>query len=104
MTERKTDVLNLRVDPALAAEIDRIAAWKGTSASEVARDLIKFGIDVERQLEAQELRRPFGSGEIRRDLERGYLSIRAEWVNYTPQELIEMDEEREQWMSLGNRP
>jgi predicted nucleic acid-binding Zn-ribbon protein len=36
--DKKTDVLNLRLDPALAAEIQRIADWRGTSASEIARD------------------------------------------------------------------
>jgi hypothetical protein len=65
MTERKTDVLNLRLDQALASEIERIAEWRQTSVSEVARDLLAFGVAVERQLEAEELRRPYTSGSAR---------------------------------------
>lgn len=59
MTERKTDVLNLRLDPALAKEIDRIAEWRGKTVSEVARELLTFGVTVERQLEASELQSPY---------------------------------------------
>jgi hypothetical protein len=65
MTERKTDVLNLRLDPGRAREIERIAEWRGKTESEVARDLLTFGIAVERQLEAEELRRPYTSGLLR---------------------------------------
>ena len=60
MAERKTGVLNLRLDQALAREIDRIAEWRGKSASEVARDLLQYGVTVERALEAEELKRPYG--------------------------------------------
>jgi hypothetical protein len=45
--ERKTDVLNLRRDPALAGEIQPIAEWRGTSASEIARELMRHGVAVE---------------------------------------------------------
>lgn len=100
MTERKTDVLNLRVEPDLAAEIDRIAEWRGATASEIARELIKLGIRAERQLQAQELKRPYQNQRIDRDPERGYLKVDAEWVWYTPAELREMEEERDQWMGL----
>lgn len=65
MTERKTDVLNLRVDPGLVREIERIAEWRGKTMSEVARELLAFGVTVERQLEADELRRPYASGSLR---------------------------------------
>ena len=65
MTERKTDVLNLRLDPGLAREIERIAEWRGKTTSEVARELLTFGVTVERQLEADELRRPYASGSLR---------------------------------------
>jgi Ribbon-helix-helix protein, copG family len=101
MTEKKTDVLNLRVDPALAAEIDRIAAWRETSASEVARDLIKLGITVERQIEAQELKRSYPHTKIERDPERGYLKIDAEWHWYSAQEIMEHDRERDEWEYLS---
>jgi hypothetical protein len=92
MTERKTDVLNIRVDAALAAEIDRIATWRQTTASEVARDLIKLGIQVERQLEAQELKQSYGKSTIDRNPGEGYLKIDAGWVWYTLRELAERQE------------
>ena len=38
--DKKTDVMNLRLDPALAGEIQRIAEWRGTTASEIARELM----------------------------------------------------------------
>ena len=97
MTEtKKTDVLNIRMDPALAAEIQRIAEWRGTSASEVARELIRHGVAVERQLEAQELRRPYERSKVERDAERGYLKIDAEWVWYSLRELQGMEEARDE--------
>jgi len=96
--EKKTDVLNLRLDPALAAEIQRIAEWRGASASEVARELMRHGVAVERQLEAQELQRPYEHTKIDRDPESGALKIDARWVWYTPAEIAEMEEEREAWM------
>jgi hypothetical protein len=65
MTERKTDVLNLRLDPSLAREIERIAEWRGKTASEVARELLTFGVAVERQLEANELQQPYTNRRLR---------------------------------------
>ena len=65
MTERKTDVLNLRLDPSLGKEIERIAEWRGKTASEVARELLTFGVTVERQLEADELRKHYTSRGLR---------------------------------------
>ena len=67
MTEKKpaekkqplSDVLNIRVDEDLAREIERIAEWQGTSASEVARQLIRHGVEVERQAQASTLRLPY---------------------------------------------
>jgi predicted transcriptional regulator len=93
---KKTDVLNIRMDPALSSEIQRIAEWRGTSASEVARELIRHGVAVERQLEAQELRRPYEFSKIERDADRGYLKIEAEWVWYSLQELMKIQEERDE--------
>lgn len=83
MTERKTDILNVRLDPALAEEIDRIAEWRGQSASEIARELLKFGIAAERQLEAEELRRPYGSAPIDRNAENVSVLIDAKFRFYT---------------------
>jgi hypothetical protein len=65
MSERKTDVLNLRLDPSLAREIERIAEWRGKTASEVARELLTFGVTVERQLEANELQQPYTNRRLR---------------------------------------
>ena len=87
MTERKTDVLNLRLDPSLAAEIDRIAAWRGLSASEVARDLLKLGIEAERHLQAEELRRPYGSPVIDRNAENVRVVVEARYRLFTVAEM-----------------
>jgi predicted transcriptional regulator len=100
-TDKKTDVMNLRLDPGLAGEIQRIADWRGTSASEVARDLMRHGVAVERQLQAQELHRPYEHSKIERDRDRGYLKIEARWVWYTPQELAELEAERDEWLASG---
>ena len=70
-TEKKTDVMNLRLDPALAGEIQRIAEWRGTTASEIARELMRHGVAVERQLEAQELQRSYEYSKIDRDANAG---------------------------------
>ena len=99
--EKKTDVLNLRLDPALAGEIQRIAEWRGTSASEVARELLRHGITVERKLQAQELDLPYEDSKIKRDSDRGYLSVEAKWVWYTPREIMERHEEEQEWIALG---
>src|SRR4051794_5269204 len=91
-SDKKTDVMNLRLDPALAGEIQRIADWRGSSASEVARELMRHGVTVERQVQAQELQqRSYENPKIERDRERGYLKIEARWVWYTARELAEMD-------------
>jgi hypothetical protein len=87
--DKKTDVLNLRLDAPLAAEIQRIAERRGMSASEIARDLIRYGVAVERQLEAQELRRSYDSPRIDRDPTFGYLNLDARWVWYTQEELAD---------------
>ena len=98
--EKKTDVMNLRLDPALAGEIQRIAEWRGTSASEIARELMRHGVAVERQLEAQELQRSYESSKIDRDAERGYLKVEARWVWYTPRELAEREAIEDEWQSV----
>ena len=52
-------VLNLRVDEPLEAEIERIARVDGISASEAARNLLGYGVEVRRQIEASYLRLPY---------------------------------------------
>lgn len=98
--DKKTDVLNLRLDPSLAGEIQRIAEWRGTSASEIARELMRHGVAVERKLQAQELERSFDYGPIARDPDRGYLKIDARWTWYTPRELAEAHEEEQELRSV----
>src|SRR4051812_11116718 len=98
-TDKKTDVLNLRLDAALAAELQRMADWRGTSVSEIARELMRHGVTVERQLEAQELQRPYEHAKIDRDPERGHLKIEARWVWYTPREIAEREAEHEEWIA-----
>lgn len=51
------EVLNVRLDQALAREIQRIASVKGKTESEVARMLLSYGAEVERRLEAESLMR-----------------------------------------------
>src|SRR5262245_50943238 len=101
--DKKTDVLNLRLDPALAGELQRIAEWRSSSVSEVARELMRHGVAVERQLEAQELQRHYEHSKIDRDPEHGWLKIEARWVWYTPREIAEMEAEKDEWMEY-NRP
>jgi hypothetical protein len=100
--DKKTDVLNLRLDPALAAELQRIAEWRGSSVSEVARELLRHGVTVERQLEAQELHRHYEYSKIDRDPDRGRLAIEARWVWYTPSEIAEMESERDEWSAFSH--
>jgi hypothetical protein len=92
MTEKQTDVkpalkdvLNVRVDARLAAEVDRIAGLQETSASEAARKLLQYGIEVARKLEADDLMRPYWndpSGDHRNEHEQRLVrveEITAQW-------------------------
>lgn len=95
MTETKKtlrEALNLRIDDRLAGEIDRIAARHGKSASEVARTLLTYGVRVDRQLEAQELR---GSYEADYSDVAGRIVIEAKFEPYTWAEVHEMREDAE---------
>jgi hypothetical protein len=87
------EALNLRIDDGLAKEIDRIAAGKGESASEVARRLLGYGAEVERRLEAQKLMQHYGE-EYGDDI-AGRIVIRAEFVPYTWKEAAELKEDVE---------
>ena len=61
MAREKTysEVLNLRIDPALAREIERIAQRRGKSDSETARSLLALGVDADRKIEAARLNLPY---------------------------------------------
>jgi hypothetical protein len=73
-----SEVLNVRLDQPLAREIGRIAGTQGRSESEVARDLLRYGIEVQRRLEAGHLAKPFSwTRERDEDDEPGKLIIEA---------------------------
>jgi hypothetical protein len=96
MTERKkslSGVLNLRVDDALSREIDRIASTEGVSASEAARKLIGYGVEVQRQVESSYLRLPY---TLDRENTPGRVVIEASWKPYTSRELWEQRMEEEE--------
>jgi hypothetical protein len=91
MTEKKqsmTGVLNIRVDDALSREVERIAKVEGTSASEAARKLIGYGVEVQRQVEASYLRLPY---TLDREKTEGRVVIDAQWKAYTPRELFDIE-------------
>ena len=91
MTEKKpslSGVLNVRVDEALSREVDRIAKVEGISASEAARKLIGYGVEVQRQVEASYLRLPY---TLDREKTEGRIVIEAQWKPYTPRELWEIE-------------
>jgi hypothetical protein len=95
MTDAKKplrEALNLRIDDKLASEIDRIAARHGKSASEVARTLLTYGVRVDRQLEAQELR---GSYDTDYSDVAGRIVIDAKFEAYTWAEVYAMREDVE---------
>jgi hypothetical protein len=85
-------VLNLRVDDALSQEIDRIAAVEGLSASEAARKLLGYGVEVQRQIEASYLRLPYS---LDREKTEGRIVIEAGWRPYSTRELWEREQEIE---------
>jgi hypothetical protein len=107
MTEKKqslSGVLNLRVDDALAREIDRIAKVEELSASEAARKLLGFGVEVQRQVEASYLKLPY---TLDREKTEGRVVVDASWKPWTTRELWEMEfEERaaiDEAEEYGNR-
>jgi len=96
MAEKKkplSGVLNLRVEDALSREIDRIAGAEGVSASEAARMLIGYGVEVQRQVESSYLRLPYS---LDREETPGHVVIDAAWKPYTARELWEQRMEQEE--------
>src|SRR5688500_4301872 len=89
--EKLHGTLNLRIGDKLEAEIERIAALKGATASETARTLLAYGVEVERRLEAQRLMRHHENGLD--DDVAGRIVISAEFVPYTWREVSEMQAE-----------
>jgi len=96
------EALNLRIDDRLAKEIARIAAANGKSASEVARRLLGYGVEVERRLEAQKLMQHYD--EEYGDNIAGRIRIQAEFVPYTWKEAAEIKEDLESRGEYSRRP
>jgi Ribbon-helix-helix protein, copG family len=74
--ERPTDAVNLRLDASLAKEIERTAEWRRRSVSEVARDLLQYGVAIERDLEAQEWKHPYQDRLPGRDADHAAAPVR----------------------------
>jgi hypothetical protein len=79
--KRLKEVLNVRLDVPLAQEIRRIATSRGTTESEVARDLLSYGANVARQLEADRLSESYESEYARLERRDDYwvVEIKARW-------------------------
>ena len=76
-----SEVLNLRIDEAMSAEIKRIAAQRDQADSEAARMLIEWGIEAHRVKEAALLRLPYGTkAPETRYGDPMELRITAEWI------------------------
>jgi negative regulator of replication initiation len=85
----------------MAREIDRIAEWCGVSASEIARELLKFGIAAERQLEAEKLMRPYGSIKVDRAAENVEVNVTASYRFYTVAELARREQALDEAIETG---
>lgn len=76
-----SEVINLRIDEAMSAEIKRIAAQREQADSEAARMLIDWGIEAHRVKEAALLRLPYGTkAPETRHGDPMELRITAEWI------------------------
>ncbi len=98
--EKLHGTLNLRIGGKLEAEIERIAALIGKTASETARTLLGYGVEVERRLEAQRL-----MTHHERELEdnvAGRILISAEFVPYTWREVAELQDDMDE--QIAGRP
>lgn len=89
--ERKLrEVLNVRLDGPLAREIARVAGARGQSESEVARAMLRYGIEVQRRLETQDLAVPFGwEREPEDEPWPSIVEISARWRPMTEDEIDE---------------
>jgi hypothetical protein len=84
MAKEKTysEVLNLRIDPAMAAEVKRIAAQRDKPDSEAARLLLAWGIAAHRDMEAKTLQRPYDAAAPDLPME---MRIGVWWVQWDPE-------------------
>ena len=87
MAKEKTysEVLNLRVEPALDAEIKRIAGQGGTAASETARMLLTWGVEAHRAMEARLLQRPYDYKDDDADFFPQRMVIDVHWESFDPE-------------------
>ena len=97
LKEKLDATLNLRIGGKLEAEINRIAALKGKSASETARYLLGYGVEVERRLQAQRLMQHHDSEFS--DEVAGRVVIRAEFVPFSWSEVAEMQADLDEQMA-----
>jgi hypothetical protein len=95
--ERLHGTLNLRIGGKLEAEIERIASLQGKTASETARTLLSYGVEVQRRLDAQRLMQHH-EAELEQDV-AGRIEISAEFVPYTWREVAEMQADVEEQMA-----
>lgn len=85
--ERKLrEVLNVRLDEPLSREIRRIATARKVTESEVARQLLSYGAEVARKLEASELMKDYAM----KDERPHRMVIEARYEPYTEEELEAM--------------
>ena len=73
-----SEVLNLRVDAAMSAEIKRIGGQHGQADSETARMLIDWGIEAHRAREAVELRRRYDADPPEDDMGQ-FMELQVDW-------------------------
>jgi hypothetical protein len=78
--------MNVRLDQPLAQEIRRIAMSQGRTESDVARELLSYGVEVSRRLDAERFSRPYHEEYKERD-EPGIVEISATWRPASPEEL-----------------
>jgi len=71
-----SEVLNLRIDPALAAEVKRIAKQREASESDTARTLLGWGVEAHRAMEAKKLMRRYDAPEP-----ESVMRVTVEWVD-----------------------
>lgn len=83
-----SEVLNLRIDPAMAEEIKRIATQRGKPESDAARLLLAWGIAAHRDMEAKQLQRPYDYNGPDDPME---MRIGVWWVEWDPDGLMPMN-------------
>lgn len=93
MTKKLRETLNVRLDEPLARELRRIALTWDTTESDAARNLLRYGIEVTRKLQAAHMAEPFSWEREREawDSRPGLIEIEARWREMTDSELIERE-------------